>query len=137
MSNKVEFPTLLNLEPYTREGLKLREDENYVPSEEEKYATKPKEYYEYKLKGVVVHRGTAAYGHYYSYINHKGDKWLEFNDSNIKDFDHRKIPIECFGGKESEESGEFWSKGDTSSTNAYILVYERNYKKPITVNYNY
>jgi hypothetical protein len=82
-----------------------------------------------------VHRGTAVYGHYYSYINHKADKWLEFNDSTIRDFDSRKIPAECYGGKDSEESSDFWAKGDTSSTNAYILVYERNYKQPIKMEF--
>ncbi len=29
----------------------------------------PKDHYEYKLAGVVVHTGTADFGHYYSYIN--------------------------------------------------------------------
>ena len=59
-----------------------------------------KDYYEYKLKGVVVHQGTAEYGHYYSYININKDKekWLEFNDSLIKDFDSKNIESECFGG---------------------------------------
>jgi ubiquitin C-terminal hydrolase len=28
----------------------------------------PPEYYQYQLKGVVVHSGTAFAGHYYSYI---------------------------------------------------------------------
>lgn len=76
MSNRVEFPAVLNLEPYTREGLQLREvihaTDDDVLSDDEKYRLRPKDYYEYKLKGVVVHRGTAVYGHYYSYINHRG-----------------------------------------------------------------
>jgi ubiquitin carboxyl-terminal hydrolase 34 len=57
--------------------------------------------YEYKLVGVVVHMGTADAGHYISYINMGRDskpsttpewlkteteKWLEFNDSLVKDF---------------------------------------------------
>jgi ubiquitin C-terminal hydrolase len=64
MSNRVEFPHQLSLEPYTREGLALKETgkSDFL---------RPKEYYEYQLKGVVVHKGTAQYGHYYSYINHK------------------------------------------------------------------
>lgn len=33
------------------------------------YEIYPKEYYEYKLVGIVVHIGTAEFGHYYSYIN--------------------------------------------------------------------
>ncbi len=31
--------------------------------------THPQEYYEYKLAGVVVHVGSADFGHYFSYIN--------------------------------------------------------------------
>lgn len=62
------------------------------------------------------------------------DKWLEFNDSNIKDYDARKIGVDCYGGKDSEESSE-WSKGETSSTSAYILIYERNYKQPIKMQF--
>lgn len=52
---------------------------------------------------------------------------MKFNDSIIEDFDIRKLAMECFGGKESEEgTQEFWSSGvDVSSTNAYVLVYER------------
>lgn len=73
MSNRLEFPHLLNLEPYTREGLELRENaaKSATFNDEMRYRIKPKDYYEYKLKGVVVHKGTAQYGHYYSYINYK------------------------------------------------------------------
>jgi len=54
---------------------------------------------------VVVHYGTAETGHYYSYINTKRDgneaddkymqteieRWLEFNDANVKSFDFKKL----------------------------------------------
>ena len=61
----------------------------------------PDQNFEYKLVGVVVHMGTADAGHYISYINvNRGqkpedtpewamtekDKWLEFNDSIVKDY---------------------------------------------------
>jgi len=32
------------------------------------YEIRPKEYYEYELMGILVHRGVADSGHYYSYI---------------------------------------------------------------------
>ena len=45
------------------------------------------QYYEYQLRGVVIHMGTSDGGHYYSFINDKlGEKggkpgqWYEFND---------------------------------------------------------
>lgn len=75
---------------------------------------KPKSEYQYKLVGVTVHSGTAEFGHYYSYINiNRGnketisdptkDKWLEFNDSLIKDYDVSKLPNDCFGGKDASK----------------------------------
>lgn len=73
---------------------------------------RPKDYYEYKLKGVVVHTGTADSGHYYSFIrehNSKpegakgedGDRWYEFNDNIVRDFDFADLANECFGGEEA------------------------------------
>lgn len=43
----------------------------------------PDNYYNYKLKGVVIHMGNAEAGHYYSYIEERDNqgKWFEFNDS--------------------------------------------------------
>lgn len=61
---------------------------------------------------------------------------MEFNDSVIKDFDVKKMAGECFGGKESEENNDYWSKGDTSSTNAYMLVYEKIIKNEIEIEFS-
>jgi len=116
------------------------EEENYGP-----YKHHPKEYYEYKLAGVVVHVGVADAGHYYSYINtnrgdpskkdpSKSDRWLEFNDSSIRDFDTKNIESECFGGASSDSSDDAWAwakAGRENSKNAYILVYERVVKDPL------
>ena len=66
--------------------------------------------YEYRLCGVVVHYGTAEFGHYYSYINtNRGnkenildpskDKWLEYNDSMIRSFNIEDLDKNCFGGE--------------------------------------
>jgi len=101
------------------------------------YLKKSKENYEYKLVGVTVHGGTADFGHYYSYINvNRGnkenindpskDKWLEFNDSMIKDYSPEKIPDDCFGGKNTDAISSFNMWGETEkSKNAYILVYDK------------
>jgi len=38
------------------------------------YKEKDRAHYNYKLVGVVVHSGTANFGHYYSFINiNRGD----------------------------------------------------------------
>jgi len=132
------------IQPEVSEETAMQEE---VSAEEESgpYKLHPKEYYEYKLAGVVVHVGTAEFGHYYSYINtnrgdpnkrdkSKPDKWLEFNDSLIKDFDTKNIENECFGGSSTESSDDAWSwakSGKENSKNAYILVYERAIKEPI------
>lgn len=39
----------------------------------------PKDYYHYKLVGVVIHVGTADWGHYYSYIDTHRDKHTFYN----------------------------------------------------------
>jgi ubiquitin carboxyl-terminal hydrolase 22/27/51 len=36
----------------------------------------------YKLYGLVYHKGTLDFGHYYAHIN-INDKWIEFNDQKI------------------------------------------------------
>lgn len=71
------------------------QDETVNASERE-----PDENFEYKLVGVILHMGTAEAGHYLSYININReeakdpekwiqtdkDKWLEFNDTLIKEY---------------------------------------------------
>jgi hypothetical protein len=56
------------------------------------------------LKGIVVHSGTADSGHYYSFIKdykaENGEKWYEFNDNIVRDFDLADLANECFGGDE-------------------------------------
>jgi len=94
-----------------------------------------KGYYEYKLKGVVNHTGSAEAGHYYSFINLDGKKWLEFNDSTIKDFDSRLLEQECFGGSNgyggTDASDDYMGwEGKENAKSAYILVYERQTKEP-------
>lgn len=96
-------------------------------------------YYQYRLKGVVVHQGTAQYGHYISYINiqEEDNKWLEFNDSLIKDFNASQIEAECFGGSSDQSKNDdwVWQVRGEQSKNAYILIYERKHKDPIKIVY--
>lgn len=71
LNDYYEFPNDLNMEPYTQEGLERAE------KEKEKLAGKDvniptqkftDDYYNYTLRGIVIHSGTAESGHYYSYI---------------------------------------------------------------------
>lgn len=47
---------------------------------------------------MTVHTGTADGGHYYSFIRDR-DKWLLFNDAEVKYFDSSQLAAECFGGE--------------------------------------
>merc|ERR1712130_907882 len=134
-NQRFEFPQSLNLEPYTKEGIldEKKDDEEEITN----INTKPKEYYEYELSGIVVHTGSAEAGHYYSYIKDRVNaEWNEFNDSLIKSFDLKYLDNDCYGGKKKVKSsanwGGDWEHDQDKIKNAYILVYDRKtYLDPI------
>ncbi len=60
-----------------------------------RFEEKPKDYFEYKLKGILIHMGEADSGHYYSLIKNRDEKssqWYEFNDTIVTNFDENDIP---------------------------------------------
>lgn len=134
-----EFPEELDMEPYTQEGISRREkkqkaEENQDEYNEDDFKSKyPLELYKYKLSGVLVHSGYAEGGHYYSFIKDRedtesGDKWYEFNDEMVKEFDKADIESECFGGDEkwSDMMGNsIYLKNSEKHRNAYVVFYER------------
>ena len=81
--------------------------EKYVAAENKGQETK------YVLKGVIVHSGTAQYGHYTSYIqDRKGEKkWYLFNDAHVTEV--------------AEKDMYQAAAGKASGTNGYLLFYER------------
>ena len=88
---------------------KLMEDKNMTLEDlsEEQRAILDKElpskYYDYNLRGTVVHIGTAEQGHYISYIQdreNQPNKWYEFNDHLVREFDPEDIAYETFGGED-------------------------------------
>jgi hypothetical protein len=88
-----------------------------VETEEEEF---PENYYNYVLKGVVVHLGYADSGHYYSFIQDRStNKWFEFNDTTVRDFNFDDIAEEAYGGETSGYDAKEKIK------NAYMLIYER------------
>jgi hypothetical protein len=91
----------------------------------------PDNYYNYRLKGVVVHYGTADGGHYYSYIrwNEDEDRFICFNDTNVTEYDPANLPDDTFGGKLLHEQrytqgGKQYVQSEKLH-NAYLLIYER------------
>jgi len=106
----------------------------------------PENYYKYKLKGIVVHEGTADQGHYYSFIADRTNKnagWFVFNDTHVREFDPADIPEEAFGGDDHNLASnirDLQAQGDgqvdqamlqamrqfkTKIKNAYVLIYDR------------
>ena len=87
----------------------MMEDKNMTMddiSEEQKAILErelPSKYYEYSLRGCVIHIGTAEQGHYISYIQdreNQPNRWYEFNDQLVREFDPEDIPNEAFGGED-------------------------------------
>lgn len=73
----------------------------------------------YKLSSVVVHEGSATFGHYVCYArpdpSNTPESWMKFNDHTVSDVTFRDVCDTAFG---SRNSGKF-------STNAYLLFYVR------------
>ncbi|KAH7405461.1 hypothetical protein KP509_15G071100 [Ceratopteris richardii] len=136
LKDRFDFPTRLDMKPYTVEGLALRESQNHpAPSsvvtetsdtdnkvDEAVNHLKPDSYYHYDLVGVVVHSGTAFAGHYYSYIKQRpGDHplncghgqsggWIAFDDKNVEPYDSKDLEKDCFGGKYTVDVYDNFSK---------------------------
>jgi hypothetical protein len=129
--SKYEFPFDLSLKNYfflNQERTNLNKEKS-----KEAYCEIKDGDFEYKLKGVVIHKGNAEYGHYTSLINTKRREgketeieenvWIEFDDHNVNEFDMRFFETECFGVDECVEIN--------NSKSAYILFYEKKLKKEL------
>lgn len=83
----------------------------------------------YDLKGVLVHRGSAASGHYYSFIcDRQSQQWYRFDDRNVTPFDPAHMESECFGGVSVTDSArDPWAVHDDTDIDhsAFLLFYER------------
>jgi len=124
LNDHFEFPLALDVRPWTYEGLAQEEGATS--------ATKPDAYYQYRLRGVIVHSGSAEAGHYYSYVrDHASGKWFEFNDSNVEPFSVDTLERDCFGGKQMVTH---WDpllyqnvrREYDKAHSAYMLFYERD-----------
>lgn len=88
----------LNIEPYTKEGVELREglgieylkklSENEDEQKKFKERTahsKAEKNYVMHLKGIIVHSGSADVGHYYTILQEDG-RWIKLDDSRTSFF---------------------------------------------------
>ncbi|RIB07257.1 hypothetical protein C2G38_2252726 [Gigaspora rosea] len=131
-----EFPTHINMEPYTLDYL-IRKESGQL--DDSKVDVGNKSQFEYELVGVLVHTGTADSGHYYSFIKERKSlydendferRWYQFNDSTVEVFDPKDIPKQCYGGPEyimqlDTAQQKSLPKMFLKQYNAYMLFYER------------
>ena len=127
INSRFDFPPRINLKKFCVENFQCGEDNN-----QNDIYYKNEEYYDYFLKGVNVHGGSANGGHYISLIDvdrdGKGNKmimknkpiWIQFNDSLLTEYDTVDLSNTCYGGENTSQS-------------AYLLIYERVKKTPIKV----
>jgi ubiquitin carboxyl-terminal hydrolase 34 len=118
INDRFEFPTTLDMKPYTIDHLSAKESGVDADMGAD----------EFELVGVLVHTGTAESGHYYSYIRDRlspagAPYWYEYNDSEVSPFDPSTIPENCYGGGEpGSATGYMLPK----SYSAYMLFYQRS-----------
>ena len=109
-----EFPQELDMGKY------LMKEENEIKEENNDNNDMNK----FILKSVVVHMGNSEQGHYYAFIRKEGDKWYQFNDTEVTPFDISLLEEETFGGDET-----FYTNGNKKvsqkNRSAYLLFYEK------------
>lgn len=130
INDYLEFPQEIDMFPFTSEALSTAHDQLESADISEQSTM-------YDLVGIVVHSGTSDMGHYYSFIKDRAhpQRWLEFNDEVVREFEIEMIGDECFGGEEVKQQWEGnarVSKIQMKRRNAYMLMYERR-AEPVTV----
>ncbi|XP_068619314.1 ubiquitin carboxyl-terminal hydrolase puf [Battus philenor] len=122
-----------------RKSEELKKDCEGSPTMESEDNSEFEEHYEYELIGVTVHTGTADGGHYYSFIRERerehADRWLLFNDAEVKPFDPAHIAAECFGGEMTSKTydsvtDKFMDFSFEKTNSAYMLFYELSPPRP-------
>ncbi|GMF57601.1 unnamed protein product [Phytophthora fragariaefolia] len=134
INDYLEFPSELDMFPYTSEALAATDGANV----NDRTDGNNNKTLMYDLVGVVVHSGTSDTGHYYSFIKDRhgteNQRWLEFNDEVVREFDAYTLGEECYGGEEVVQKwdailGTYTPIVQMKRRSAYMLIYERRLEK--------
>lgn len=121
LNDYLSFPMSLDLAPYCHHSSGGDDEPATLVSQmaaEEGALT-------YGLVGVIVHKGEASHGHYWSLIRHRSSgKWYKLDDETVTLFEQDKIPDECFGGI-NFKAKSFRVEKKAKNQNAFVLFYER------------
>lgn len=128
IQERLEFPSHLNLRPFSEAAVLEAEAAEAALAAGVSQGTGcsaadgsslTESFFEYELKGVVVHIGSAFAGHYYSFVKERGPngRWLCMDDTSVTLWDPSRMEECCFGGPGPD--------GRMRLNSAYMLVYER------------
>ena len=97
INDKFEFPLQLDIKKICLQN-ENQNDEDFL----------------YDLNGIIIHKGVATGGHYFSYIK-KGNEWWCFNDTSVSKEDEKNVLKEAFGMSQSSASVLFYTQKKYSS----------------------
>jgi ubiquitin C-terminal hydrolase len=117
IGDTLEFPLELDMRPYMKKTVKnpfLGDLDTEIQKDK---GIKARDVY--KLSSVVVHEGSATFGHYVCYARpdplNTPESWIKLNDQSVCDVTFRDVCNTAYG---SNNSGKI-------SSNAYLLFYVR------------
>lgn len=117
VGDRLEFPVVLDMKPYTR----AQERDGNANSSSNSDSTV------YELNSVVIHEGTADFGHYFCFarpdLKKQPNEWVKLNDNLVSTVSLGEVCEASFGGKYFRLLGR-GAAGDASS-NAYLLFYSQ------------
>ena len=112
----LEFPIELNMKPYyvaaTDQSISAeKKNENFSPKIQLRS--------DYELSSIIVHEGSADFGHYICYARpdpkKMPDLWLKLNDQSVSKINFKDVCDVSYGSKHTNKF----------SKNAYLLFYTR------------
>ncbi|EKX54537.1 hypothetical protein GUITHDRAFT_63537, partial [Guillardia theta CCMP2712] len=114
----LSFPQVIDLAPITRPVSETRSLDAPAPS------STSDDPLLYGLVGIIVHKGEATHGHYYSLVKHATGVWYKVDDEKVGIFEESQIAEECFGGV-NIKTKSYRVEKKPKNYNAFVLFYRR------------